>query len=110
MSVLHRYPITVADAALAAKCAHGRVIIIDDDPEILSSLAALIELEGYACETYPSALVYLQVLAEQRLYFAGPICLLCDVKMPELDGLALQKRLKQLAEALDSAWQLRCER
>jgi two-component system, LuxR family, response regulator FixJ len=86
-------PITVSDQKLAARCAHGRVVIIDDDAEILSALAALIEMEGYACETYSSALTYLQVLDYNRPCFPGPCCVLCDVKMPDLDGLELQNRL-----------------
>lgn len=95
MSVVYRQPVTVAEVALATQCARGKVIVIDDDVQILSALGALIEFEGYACETYPSATTYLQLLAEQRPRFAGPTCVLCDVKMPEIDGLALQKRLQQ---------------
>jgi len=98
MTTPHRQPVTVAEQALADQCAKGRVIVIDDDDEVLSALTSLVTLEGYACEPYPSALAYLQVLCEQRPHFAGPSCLLCDVKMPELDGLELQKRLIQQYE------------
>lgn len=85
--------VTVDDKKLAARCARGRVVIIDDDAEFLEALAALIDLEGYATETYSSALAYLRVLNYNRPSFPGPCCVLCDVRMPELDGLALQKRL-----------------
>lgn len=68
-------------------------MIVDDDPEILTALAALVALDGYACETYTSGLAYLQVLNDNRANFPGPSCLLCDVKMPEIDGLELQRRL-----------------
>lgn len=91
----HCHPVTLSDCELAARCARGRVVIIDDDTEILSALAALIEFLGYACETYSSALSYLQVLNYNRPYFPGPCCVLCDVKMPELDGLELQSRLAE---------------
>lgn len=91
-----RQIITVNDKKLAARCARGRVIIIDDDAEILSALTALIEMEDYACETYVSALSYLQMLTYNRPCFPGPCCILCDVKMPELDGLELQSRLAEL--------------
>jgi two-component system response regulator FixJ len=91
-----RRPITVSDERLAARCAQGRVVVIDDEPDILAALAALIELEGYACEAYPDALAYLQVLNYNRPCFTGPCCVLCDVKMPELDGLELQSRLAAL--------------
>jgi FixJ family two-component response regulator len=92
----HRPSVTVSDEELAARCAQGRVVVIDDDVEILSALSQLIEMEGYACERYDSALRYLQVLNFNRPCFPGPCCVLCDVKMPELDGLELQSRLAQL--------------
>lgn len=92
----YRRSVTVSDEELAARCALGRVVVIDDDIEILSALSMLIEMEGYACERYDSALHYLQVLNFNRPCFPGPCCVLCDVKMPELGGLELQSRLAQL--------------
>jgi two-component system, LuxR family, response regulator FixJ len=94
--VKFRKPITITDERLAARCALGRVVVIDDEPDILAALAALIEMEGYACETYGSATAYLQILSQNRPRFPGPCCVLCDVKMPELDGLKLQSRLTEL--------------
>lgn len=90
--------ITINDQQLAERCARGRIVIIDDDPEILNAIAALLELEGYATETYTSATDYLHVLTYNRPYFPGPSCVLCDVKMPGLDGLQLQNRLAELAD------------
>lgn len=90
-----RKPVTVDEHDLAQRCALGRVVVIDDDVEILSALAALFDMEGYACETYVSAVSYLQMLNYNRPCFPGPCCVLCDVKMPELDGLELQTRLAQ---------------
>lgn len=92
----YRRPITFSDEQLAARCARGRVVIIDDDAEVLAALAVLVEMEGYACEIYPSAVDYLHVLNYNRPCFPGPSCVLCDVKMPELDGLELQSRLAAL--------------
>ncbi|WP_295443697.1 response regulator [uncultured Thiodictyon sp.] len=94
-----RQPITVSDRRLAERCARGRVVVIDDDAEILLALCALFELEGYACETYDSAVAFLQVLSENGPCFPGPCCLLCDVRMPQIDGLELQRRLKELGDA-----------
>jgi two-component system, LuxR family, response regulator FixJ len=95
----YRCPITIGDEKLAARCALGRVVLIDDDSEILEVLAALLDLEGYACETYHSALAYLQVLNYNRPCFPGPSCIVCDVRMPELDGLELQSRLAEFNES-----------
>jgi two-component system, LuxR family, response regulator FixJ len=91
-----RNPVTVSDEQLAARCLKGRIVVIDDDGEILAALAALFALEGYACETYTSALDYLQIRSANRSYFPGPCCVLSDVKMPGLDGHALQSRLAEL--------------
>ncbi|MCX7265631.1 MAG: DNA-binding response regulator [Betaproteobacteria bacterium] len=88
-----RRVITVEDERLAARCALGRVVLIDDDPQILAALDALLSLEGYACEQHDSAQSYLQTLALHRAQFPGPCCVLCDVKMPELGGLELQQKL-----------------
>ena len=92
----NRRTITADDERVAARCAIGHVVVIDDDPHILVSLCELLEMEGYACEGYPSATAYLQVLSFNRQNFAGPRCVLCDVKLPDMDGLQLQRRLAAL--------------
>ncbi|TAN51344.1 MAG: response regulator transcription factor [Methylococcaceae bacterium] len=94
-----RRAVTADERKFAQRCARGRVVVIDDDAEILSALATLLDFEGYACETYPSAPAYLQALSDDRPCFPGPCCVLCDVKMPELDGLELQQRLAALEHA-----------
>lgn len=93
-----RRVVTVADAELARRCERGRVVAIDDDPDVLAAVVALIESEGYACEPYPSALSFLVAMDDGAPRFPGPVCLLSDIKMPEMDGLALQKRLLEVAQ------------
>lgn len=93
-----RRPTTADERRLAERYARGCIVVIDDDPEILAALSALFEFEQYACETYDSALAYLRVLADESARFPGPCCVLCDVRLPELDGLELQRRLAGHAE------------
>ncbi len=88
-----RVPITVADRNIAARCLRGRIVLIDDDAEIISVMQALLDMEGYHCESYLSAQEFLQVEIDPELKFPGPWCVLSDVKMPEVDGLTLQKLL-----------------
>lgn len=64
------------------------VFVVDDDRSVRASLANLLEAEDYAVETFPSAAAYLE-----REPHPGPSCLVLDVRMPGLDGLALQQRL-----------------
>jgi FixJ family two-component response regulator len=91
----HTQPMTRDSDALllAARCARGRVVVIDDDAEVLGALAALFDLEGLACETHASASAYLTLRAYNQPLYPGPYCVLSDVQMPGLGGLALQSRL-----------------
>ncbi len=86
-------PVTVADRKIAERCLKGRVVLIDDDSEIVSALVALIEMDGYFCESYLSAQEFLDADASSTLKYPGPWCVLSDVKMPDIDVLELQRLL-----------------
>ncbi|MFO1082158.1 MAG: response regulator FixJ [Reyranellaceae bacterium] len=66
------------------------VHVIDDDAEVRQSLAFLLGSAGFAVRLHESAVAFLDVLAE-----AQPGCILTDIRMPDLDGLALQRRLNE---------------
>ncbi len=66
----------------------SRVFVVDDDSSVRSSLTNLLESEGYAVEIFASAAEYLT-----RAVHPGPVCLLLDVQLPGLNGLALQRKL-----------------
>jgi FixJ family two-component response regulator len=67
-----------------------RVFVVDDDQSVRTSLANLLETEEYAVEIFANADEYLA-----RVPHPGPACLVLDVQLPGLDGLALQQRLIQ---------------
>ena len=71
------------------------VAVIDDDDAVRDSLGALLEAEGYNVDTYASGPAFLEALPD-----ALPACALVDVRMPEMDGLELQRRLADAAPAL----------
>lgn len=71
-----------------------RVFVIDDDRSVRRSLANLLATEDHEIEVFASAEEYLQ-----RPPFAGPACLVLDVNMPGINGLALQQRLTQEGRA-----------
>lgn len=90
---IKRIPVTVEEERLAERCARGRVIVIDDDAHWRDAVVSALELEAYAWECHPSALSYLASQREAQPSFAGPSCFLCDVRMPGMDGLELQRQL-----------------
>ena len=89
--------VTVHDAAQAERCAHGRVILIDDDPDILASLLALVQIKGFYGECHGGADAFLAQLALNQPTFPGPVCVVSDVRMPDVDGLELLRRLREHA-------------
>lgn len=66
----------------------SRVFVIDDDRSVRTSLATLLESDDYTVETFASAAEYLA-----KTSYPGPACLVLDVRLPGLDGLALQRQL-----------------
>jgi FixJ family two-component response regulator len=64
------------------------VFIVDDDASVRKSLERLVRSVGLRGETFASAPEFLQ-----RASADGPSCLVLDVRMPEVSGLALQERL-----------------
>jgi len=65
------------------------VYIVDDDEAVRDSLSFLLESKGYVIKSFSSALDFLAAAP------ALPIgCLIVDIRMPEIDGLELQERLK----------------
>ena len=74
----------------------GRIHVIDDDPSFLTAMERRLKQAGYHAVTYPSALHFLVNLATESV----PSCIILDVRMPNLDGPALQKRLSELGSTL----------
>lgn len=67
------------------------VFIIDDDPSVRDALGLLLSVRGYRTALFANAEDF---LSAWQASWAG--CLLLDIRMPGMDGLALQKRLKEL--------------
>lgn len=71
------------------------VRIVDDDPTLRKSLAFLLSCEGYETVGYESARDFLVKDSPSQ-----PGCIILDVKMPEVSGIALQKELNRRANTL----------
>jgi two-component system, NtrC family, nitrogen regulation response regulator NtrX len=72
-----------------------RVLIIDDEDAVRSSLKMIFEYEGYETLLAANGPVGLK-LAEQEV----PDLVFLDVRMPQLDGLEVLKKLKEKDKAL----------
>lgn len=64
--------------------------IVDDDEAVRTSLATLLEIQGYAARIYGSGADFLD-----RVDTSVPGCALVDVKMPGLDGLGLLQKMAE---------------
>lgn len=71
------------------------VHLVDDDASFARALGRLLRATGYAVETYDSAGAF---LAARRDGAGG--CVLLDLRMPGVDGLALQRRIAESPDPL----------
>jgi two-component system response regulator FixJ len=69
------------------------VHLIDDDLDVRQSLAFLLATAGLAVKVYDSADLFLGCFGTLE-----PGCVVSDVRMPGIDGLELQRRLKALGD------------
>ncbi len=67
------------------------VHLIDDDDGVRQSLAFLLTTAGLAVRVYELGVAFLAALNTLQ-----PGCIVSDVRMPGIDGLELQRRLKDL--------------
>ncbi|MBX3499086.1 MAG: response regulator [Alphaproteobacteria bacterium] len=65
------------------------VHVIDDDVDVRQSLAFLLSTAGLAVRVHESAAAFLKALPD-----AEDGCIVTDIRMPEIDGLELQRRLR----------------
>jgi len=68
----------------------ARLLIIDDEAMVRDSMEAYLEDSGYTVIAVNSGLAGLEVLETQEIDL-----ILCDLRMPNLDGLEVLKKVKQ---------------
>jgi two-component system response regulator FixJ len=71
------------------------VHLIDDDEDVRRALSFLLGTAGFAVKVYDSAVQFLKM--DSRLLTG---CIVSDVRMPDMDGLQLLRRLKELGTTL----------
>lgn len=65
------------------------VLVVDDDPLILEVLRTVLDLEEFRVTTATDGHTALQLLVDDR-----PDVVVCDVMMPDIDGLEVCRRIK----------------
>ncbi|MEX0339805.1 MAG: response regulator transcription factor [Arenibacterium sp.] len=71
------------------------VFLVDDDADIRGALSRALGLRGYQVESFASAQQFLDAYDPEA---SG--CLILDYGMPQMDGLQLQKRLRDMGSRL----------
>lgn len=80
----------MASSFAVSLLADALVCVIDDDDSIRRSLERLFRSARLRVEGFASAKAYLDKVRHE-----GPVCLILDVQLPGLDGLALQRTLEE---------------
>jgi len=73
----------------------ARVVIVDDEPDMVENCARILGRVGYQCFTTAEPREALRLVETER-----PDLLITDLKMPGLDGMELLKRAHELDPAL----------
>jgi FixJ family two-component response regulator len=71
------------------------VAVVDDDPRVRESLESLMESAGLTARVFSHAEDFLS-----GSLLAATGCLITDVRMPGMDGVALQRRVRSLRPEL----------
>lgn len=71
-----------------------KVLLIDDEEGIRETLTVMLQIEGFEVKTAPDALKGLTMLENGEIFDF----ILCDVKMPRMDGIEFLKAVKSKDE------------
>jgi two-component system OmpR family response regulator len=80
--------------ALAEMATAGRILVVDDEPSIVDSVATVLRYEGYDVEVAQTGRRALQKAQEGAFDL-----IVLDVMLPDLDGLEVTRRIR--ADGLD---------
>ena len=74
---------------------HEKIVVVDDEKRMCESLAALLGNEGYAVDIFQSS-----PEAAKAIRNAKVDLVITDIRMPEVDGLALLQIVKEVDEGI----------
>jgi two-component system response regulator FixJ len=73
----------------------NRIFLVDDDPSVRRALRRFLRSLGYSLQEFASGREFLEFISPD---VKG--CLILDVRMPEMDGLEVQRRLEAMGSPL----------
>ena len=78
------------------KLHHGRgnIVVIDDEPEILNTIADMLGVMGYDVQCFSSGSEF---LSHFEIHYKEIDLVILDIMMPEMDGMKTYTKLKGLA-------------
>jgi DNA-binding NtrC family response regulator len=74
----------------------GRILVVDDEPEMVAVLRDLLRVAGFSVETAKNGKQAIDLLATSRHFDL----MITDMKMPGMDGLELMKTAQELKKTL----------
>jgi CheY-like chemotaxis protein len=86
---------SAADGRLARK----KILLIDDEESVLHALQLLLEALGFSVLAFSNGKAALEHLSADTL----PDFVLCDLRMPEMDGLKVLKQIRKNYPTLPAA-------
>src|SRR5215470_11956722 len=88
-------PDVPARAAGRSRVTAGRVLVLDDEPDMVENCARILKRAGYQCLTSTDPQRALALVESER-----PDLLLTDLKMPGIDGMEVLRRAHETDPAL----------
>jgi len=69
---------------------HFIIYVVDDDVSVCKALSLFLKTHGFKVETFTRASEFLAFK-----HFKAPSCVLLDIRLPDINGLVLQERMRQ---------------
>ena len=88
--LLRRFPIGTDFKMKDRNGDQKRLMLVDDDPNLILLVRDYLEFRGYDVVTAENGVIALEILEDEL-----PDLMICDIMMPEMDGYSLVKKIRE---------------